>query len=187
MIDDKSSLRTNWWQTFVSYHGADLTLHKEERKIYENMSWQEKNILRQLDKATPTPLHMNARLGLAEWVRQLLASKTKSGVNDLDIYSIPPLTWAAMENHTAVAKVLLAEGADPNALSTLQPRSAGSSFAAIRKLNSYTREALNHDALWTGNQTILYRAAFRGHVEMVQLLLDHGADVNLLGWADFST
>ena len=187
MVDEKSDLRLNWWQTYVSYHGADLTLHKEEKKMYENMSWQEKKIHRQLDKATPLPLHMNARLGLVEWVRHLLDTKTKSVVNAGDVYSIQPLTWAAMENHLEVAKVLLAAGANPNALSTLQPKTAGSSFAIVRKVNSYAREVSSHDALWTGDHTILYRAVFRGHAKMVQLLLDHGANPDALGWADFST
>ena len=59
MVQEKSALRINWWQTYVNYHGADLTLHKEEKKMYESMSWQEKNAQRQLDRATPLPLHID--------------------------------------------------------------------------------------------------------------------------------
>ena len=187
MVDEKSKLRLNWWQTYVSYHVASLTLHKEEKKMYEGISWQEKNIQQHLDKATPPPLHMNARLGLVEWVRHLLNTKTASNVNAGDLYNIQPLTWAAMENHLEVAKMLLAAGAHPNAMSTLQPKTAGSSFAVVRKMKSYTREATSHDTLWTGDHTILYRAVYRGHAKMVQLLLDHGADPDALGFADFST
>lgn len=191
MLDEKSKLRQNWWQTYVSYHSADLTLHKDEKKLYDNMSSREKNVQRELDKAIPPPLHMCSRLGLVEWVRYLLGKienpkKKKAALDAMDINGIRPLTWAAMENHLDVAKVLLAENADPNTMSALQPK-GGSSYAAVRKMKSYAREWTDHDGIWTGDHTILYRAVFRGHVDMVQLLLDHGADPDALGWSDFST
>ena len=43
------------------------------------------------------------------------------------------------------------------------------------------------ESLWTGDLTVLYRAAFRAHVDLVELLLDHGANVDALGWTGLST
>lgn len=191
MLDEKSPLRQNWWQTYASYHGAELTLHTEEKRIYDNLSSQERIVQRELDKVVPPPLHMNARLGLVEWVQTLLErkevqKKKKTVLNKPDANGIQPLTWAAMENHLDMAKVLLIEGADPDTMSALQPQ-GGSSFGALRKMKSYTREMVNHDGLWTGDHTVLYRAVFRGHVEMVNLLLAYHADPDRCGWADYST
>jgi hypothetical protein len=183
VLDDESKLRHNWWQTY--------RLHEAENKLYDGLSHAEKKAPRELDKTTPPPLHMCARLGLVDWVDSLLErldeKKKKIAVNTGDAHGVPPLMWAVIQGHVETAKSLIAAGADVNALSTLLPKSPGSSYGIVRTINSISREASSGDSLWTANLTILYRAVFRAHEQMVKLLLDSGADVNALGFVDFST
>ena len=183
LLDDRSELRHNWWQTY--------RLYEAENKLYDGLSLSEKRAPRELDKTTPPPLHMCARLGLDAWVDTVLErldeKKKRIAVNAGDAHDVPPLMWAAIQGNFETAKSLIAAGADVNALSTLLPKSTGSSYGIVRTINSITREASSGDSLWTANLTILYRAVFRAHEQMVELLLHSGADVNALGFMDFST
>ena len=183
MLDEKSDLRDNWWQTYM--------LHEEESKLYEGLIEREKEATRQLAKTTPPPLHMCAKLGLTEWVRCVLdrldTKKAKIVVNTGDAHGVPPLMWAAIEGHVETSKLLIAAGANVDELSTLQANTSGSSRGLIKRLNSYTRQVTTGASFWTGDLTTLYRAVFRGQVDVVELLLDHGANVDALGWSSLST
>lgn len=183
MFDTSSELRDNWWQTYVS--------QEDESKLYKGLASQEKKSLSELDKTTPPPLHMFSRLGLDEWVRYTLDSQgsqqAKIAVNTGDAHGVPPLMWAAIEGHVETAKILIAAGANVDVTTTLQPKSVGSQHSVVRRFNSYTRQASQMDSLWAGELSVLYRATYRGHAKMVKTLIDHHADVDALGWADFST
>ena len=89
MLDEKSDLRDNWWQTYV--------LHEEESKLYAGLLEREKEATRLLAKTIPPPLHMCARLGLTEWVRHILdklnPKQAKVAVNTGDVHGVPPLMW----------------------------------------------------------------------------------------------
>lgn len=89
-----------------------------------------------------------------------------------------PLALAAASGQTAVVRLLLARGADPNARD-------GSGYTVLRRavpkpvlvrllLNAGAR--LGNDA--AGHHAILAEAAGDGESETVALLLDHGADPN---------
>ena len=124
---------------------------------------------------------MVCRLGLVEWVRLRVAQLKSQGqlkkmMDSQDAYGVQPLTWAAMEGHVEVAEVLLPEKANPNIMSALQSRNSWLRVPWAKRARSYKRELTESDGRWMGDHTALYRAAFRGHTEMVKLLLDWGAN-----------
>lgn len=183
MLDEKSELRNNWWQTY--------RLHETESKLYHGLSEWEKKAPRELDRTTPPPLHTCARLGLDEWVNTMLERlderESKIAANTGDSQNVPPLMWAAIQGHVETAKSLIAAGANVNATSTLLPKSAGSSYRVVQSFNAFSRQKAEQDGAWTSNLTILYRAVLREHKEMVETLLAHGADVNGVGVLDLTT
>ena len=193
----KSSIRTNWWRTYVNLqkedndNDRDITLHDDEEKINRPRSWQELNIQREMDQEIPSPLHMACRFGLAEWVRVWINGfkRQKDLARALmlqDAYGVDALSWAAMEGHDQVVRILLENKANPDAMSALQRQTAFSTLSPARRAHSYIREMTDGDALWTGKHTALYRALFRGHTEVAKLLLDYRADPTIKAWADFT-
>lgn len=163
MFEEKSTLRENWWQTYINVQKQrksaekELSLHRDDDKQHTE-TWQEAKIQREMDQVPPQPLHMACRLGLVEFVRirieQLKKRKLlKKMLDSCDAYGVQPLTAAAMENHVEVAKVLLDEGADQNIMSTLRKQSSWSKRSFAKRFNSYVRELKDHDALWTGDHT----------------------------------
>ena len=111
------------------------------------------------------------------------AHKGKEGLSACDAHGVNPLAWAAMEGHEKVVELLLDSDADINAMTALYAKSH-LSWGGSRSVKSYVRHASDGDAWSTGKHTVLYRAAFRGHEAVVQLLIRRGADVNAKGWAN---
>lgn len=194
LFEKNAQIRDNWWQTFEACVGGQgkewgrpITLRRDEEKLGDILRGIELKIQRQLNEKTIPPLHMACRLGLVEWARTILkATKHQRNlpkvISALDENGLNPLTWAAMEGHVDVVGLLLDYQADINATTSLIKRT-GLSIIPSRSLNSYIREVTDGDSIWTGKHTVLYRAAFRGHSAVVNLLLERGADPNLKGWA----
>jgi len=99
------------------------------------------------------PLHLAAYVGDVERVRALLDSGTD--VNTRDPHGWTPLHCAISQNQVAVARLLVARGADPD---------------AVAEDEGFNR---NHVS-----GTALYRAIAVSHSDLVELLIDGGADIN---------
>ena len=150
----------------------------------------ELQIQRELNEEVLPPLHMACRFGLLEWVRALLEAKQEDrtlpqAIGALDKNGLDPITWAAIEGHMKVVELLLDYQANINATTALLRKTAFSALSP-RWLLSYLRESIHGDAIWTGKHTVLYRTVFRGHSQVLRLLLERGASPNLKGWADLS-
>lgn len=104
-------------------------------------------------------------------------------VNALGMYSgWTPLILAARKGETELVNFLLSQGADVNEKSSVRNRTA--IMEAVRNRSVESVKALltanpDVDAVdWEG-YTVLMFAAISGQSEMVDVLLEHGADVNV--------
>jgi ankyrin repeat protein len=140
------------------------------------------------------PIHDAARKGDVKKIKDLLASDPKL-VNDKDKNGDTPLHQAALHGQLATAQALIAAGADVNAKNNYPPfvpDDIGKEFSTnnhqdpvilLHSQASNTTNALNTQGV-TANQlkngyTPLDLAEFASaHNKLVQLLVDHGADVN---------
>jgi ankyrin repeat protein len=98
-------------------------------------------------------LHTAAQQGVADIIVYLLDTDLRGQINDFDSMSLTPLMWEVKEGHLEAVKLLLVAGADVNA----------------------------HEEARIGN-TALREAAECGSLEMVDVLLKHGADPTIPGW-----
>ena len=115
--------------------------------------------------------------GVAQW----LIDEVCADVNLPDRqYGQSALHHAAVKDRVTMTQVLLQRDADPMAVdaSGWTPlhacARAGSVDAAACLLSALSAEQVNFAG--SGGQTALHRAAFWGHLPMVELLLQHGAD-----------
>ena len=114
-----------------------------------------------------TALHVCARTGKPEAVRVLLANGAT--VDTIENWrGQTPLMWAAAEGHGDTMKVLIEAGADLNARSSI--------IAWERQRTEEPRDKW----LPPGGLTPLLFAARDGKVASVKVLLDAGADINLV-------
>jgi uncharacterized protein len=122
-----------------------------------------------------------AKAGKAVDVERALAQGVN--VNERDDAGVPPLLNAAESGNTDVVKILLDRGADVNArvigpkrevytTTGFQTVRNGQPGAAVVTTGRRIEYAANED------QTALIMASSRGHVAVVKMLLDRGADVN---------
>lgn len=81
------------------------------------------------------------------WILQ----KPKVNLEEADEQGFTPLLWSAREGFTAIVKLLLEKGANPNHLDQWMQANAG------------------------------HKAAFWGHAEVMELLIQHGLDINARG------
>ena len=129
-----------------------------------------------------TPLMMAARRGNADVVSFLL----KKGA-EIDAYGTVEYTegpssaigQAVSKEHTAIVRLLLEKGADPNSkfrkgtlLHTAIRNGDSQSIVELLLEKGADLEAKNHNG-----QTVLLVAAVRAEVEIVQLLLEKGANL----------
>jgi ankyrin repeat protein len=137
------------------------------------------------DLANPggeTALMTAARTGKTEAVKLLLdrgaAVNAKEGVRGQTA-----LMWAVQENHPAVASLLLARGADINAQTAvvIPDGTTGAPQGTSGDIGAHGPGIYRSRAVPTpsGGMTALLFAARDGNKEMVRLLLDAGADINL--------
>lgn len=137
-----------------------------------------------------TGLHLASYFGIEQAVPLLLG---RNGLDSGDSYGRTPLSWAAINNHEHIAKLLLENGAKLEARST-----TGETALAYAALNGHGPVVMlllsmgaQVDARSDSQSTPLLYAARRGHHNVVKILICHGAQIdsrdeeNLtpLGWA----
>lgn len=121
------------------------------------------------------------RLGDIERVR---ANLTKVDVNATDDYNNTALHFAVYHHQANIAKLLVQEGADIHALNMYL--NTPLYVAAIRNAVDIARCLIREGALKKNAQhhrlsrTPLHHAATHGHLPMVRLLLDAGANIDAL-------
>ena len=140
-----------------------------------------------------TPLALAAANGYEGMVKFLLT--TKADVNSRDNTGSTPLHQAAMigSQHSDIVEMLLIHGADVNApdrngLTPLHYASLVDNVKAVKILLTHAANANARDT--KVGDTPLILAAGKGYKDVVGLLLENGADVNLadnkgtpLAWA----
>jgi ankyrin repeat protein len=93
---------------------------------------------------------------------------------------------AAQHGFTEIVNILVAGGADVNAFSggwtALMMAAQQNQLEVAKALAAAT--GINIDARNPQNYTAMMLAAGHGHLEIMNLLLDHGADVNARNYAD---
>lgn len=141
------------------------------------------------DKDGCTPLHTAAKKGHAECVKLLLARGAAVGIKTTR-YFHTPLHFAALIGNLEILKLLLDKGADPHAQDrdgcTSLHYAAKSGFlpvaqALLEKIGSSNASGPTNtgpNARAKNDYTPLYFAVAQGSREMVELLLDNGADPN---------
>ncbi|HEX6222859.1 MAG TPA: ankyrin repeat domain-containing protein [Chryseolinea sp.] len=107
----------------------------------------------------------------------------KTVVNKFSNDGFTPLSLAAFFNQTAIAKLLLKNGADPN-LAATNASKVNALHSAIAKENYelcklLLEQGAKVNSTQMQNVTALHSAAHRGNLKMVQLLVDNGAEINL--------
>ena len=126
-------------------------------------------------------LHDAAAAGRIERVRELV-ERDPSLVNAVSEEGFPPMGLAAYLGHEEVVEYLVAKGADVNFTSpstgfTALTGAVSQRHARIADLLVRRGAEVNH--VYEGTLTPLVVAASHGDLDLVRLLLDHGADPNL--------
>lgn len=145
--------------------------------------------------AHAAPIHDAARKGDVKKVKEILASDPKA-VNEQDNNGDTPLHQAALHGQYNVAEALIAAGADVNVKNSYPPfkaddlgqfLSSSNHEDPVKLLHSQSRaDELNAQQIAgqvkNNGYTPLALAEFStNHNKMIQLLIAHGADVNLRG------
>ena len=117
--------------------------------------------------------HDASFVGRAEVIRLLL--QHNADVNATSSYNYTPLHWASIGEHADVAQILLEHGADIDAMSE-----AGTPLfvAVMHGQFDFTRLLLERgaDMQMRGGLDLTEVARRSGYTQIVQLLLEHGAD-----------
>ncbi len=128
-----------------------------------------------LTAASDTAVMMAARTGKSDAIRVLVEGG--ANVNAKENWGgTTALMWAVSEGHTAAARALIAAGADVNARSNYVAAANGRGFEGRTPVAS--RADPKTEEFASGWLTPLTLSAREGDVELTQILLDAGADVN---------
>lgn len=118
-----------------------------------------------------TALHNAAYTGQAEMVRFLLEKGADANLRDTQFQSTPA-GWALEGRHKELANYLL-DHSEPDVLDAVE-------FGRLDLAKSLLGEGDPNDAYGRGERGVLLRiAAFSGHLDIAEFLLQHGADPNL--------
>jgi uncharacterized protein len=137
------------------------------------------NLLDKRDDELSTVLMVAAMAGKTDTSKLLLANGAR--VNDKTKLGRTALTWASWRGMTDTVKALLGAGADVN---SRDKRGVSPLNYAVQKgrtetvlvlLNAGANPNFHHTE---SGQTALIDAVMRGYIDIVRVLLEHGADVN---------
>lgn len=129
-----------------------------------------------------TLLHIAAGSGYAEAVKLLLDNN--ANINARDLFNGTPLHRTIQNGHVEVVKILIKRGADIEARSTTGNTplnfaiSAESNRIEVMSLLLSAGASVNVVVGFSGD-TPLYSAIHAGHLDAVELLIKHGADINV--------
>lgn len=134
-----------------------------------------------LERGAPLDIFEASAVGRSDRVEELLKERPEL-VHEYADDGFTPLGLAAFFCHTAVARLLIERGADPNAASRNTQRVTPLHSAVSRRQTLIAEMLLSRGADPNARQqsgvTPLHQAAHNAHAEMVRLLLSHGAEVN---------
>lgn len=110
-------------------------------------------------------------------------ARDKKYANKYSNDGFTPLSLAAFFDQTAIAKLLIENGADPNLCAT-NPTKVNALHSAVAKENYELCKLLidngaNINSTQMQNVTALHSAAHRGNLKLVKLLVENGAEINL--------
>jgi len=128
-----------------------------------------------------TALHLAAKNGHLEIVKLLI--ENGADVNVIGLYVNTAIYSALERGHLEIVKLLIDNGANVNALNTKvgnpHPHETVLNLA-VRQKNPEIVSLLLNSADVINKNTSLHLAAENGHLEIIRLLIDNGADVNSL-------
>jgi ankyrin repeat protein len=129
----------------------------------------------------PTPLMIAAENGEIATVRNLLASG--SNVNEKNYGGSTPLIYAASRGQLEVVRLLLSKGAGPNLcadenMCPLWYAARHGSYDTVKTLLDAGANAKVNPSINALEHPALHLAAARGHVNIVTLLINHGAEID---------
>ena len=122
------------------------------------------------DENGATPLHWAARYGQKQIVELLINRGAK--VNAKDNSGSTPLDRATQGSHTAIAELLRAQGANTG---TIHVVARNGYLAGVQ---AYLDAGVDINARDENGSTPLHWAALEGHKDIVELLINRGAEVN---------
>lgn len=126
-----------------------------------------------------TPLYMAAGMNQRDTVKFLLAAK--ADVEAAPLVRTTPLYVAAGNGHTEIVKLLLAAGAsvNPRAAGKPKPGNAPSPRFDSPPFIPHVPEPYRDTTVHRAERDPLWMASSHGHSDIVKLLLEAGADVNV--------
>ena len=139
-----------------------------------------------------TPFHIASKFGNLPMIETLLQRDRKTEdvflINSVDLDSNTPLHLATLNKQVVLVKLLLSQGSDPKALNSIGWTSvscaakSGDLESLIAILDSSSR--VDIDATDNNNTTPLHLAAREGHSEIIDYLIEKGADVSVKDYKD---
>ncbi|XP_071494273.1 serine/threonine-protein kinase TNNI3K-like [Diadema antillarum] len=138
------------------------------------------------DNEQNTPLHFSCRGGHLHIVENLLQPTLGTKPHEVNIYGDTPLHLACYAGHLDIVKTLICK-AGPASLRVENifsetPLHSACTYGQNLELVEYLLEQDSVDINTQGRDghTALHSACYHGHYALVQLLLDNGADLNLV-------
>jgi ankyrin repeat protein len=134
------------------------------------------------------PLHWAADHGYLEVLKLVLKIDAEFNINKMDYNGCTALNLAVQQGHVAVARFLLAEGADPNIVTAngCTPLHWAAYHGHLELVNLLVEKGANlHAAAKQDAFTPLHLAVDQNHIAVARLLLDKRADPNITeheGW-----
>ena len=129
-----------------------------------------------LSRGAPLDIYAAAMLGRTVEVEQFLdAEPSLARGGNPRAHGIPALHFPIVGNHIDILQLMVARGADVNAMGVLHAAVGYGRPEMARWLIEQGADV--NGANWDGTRPLHYAASF-GQADLCQLLLDHGADPN---------